>query len=653
MVSSSSGKEGLDAIRMPVGTGIAGQCALTGRNVNIPNAYHDTRFSQENDRRTGYKTVSLLCCPIFFDAEVIAVIQLVNKRNGECFVPFEEEDECLFSVFSSFAGVVLANAYHQHNALIESRRSDAFIEAARRICLIDAQNPLFTGSVICEVTKELVNAASCTFVEVNNGDGATAYSSETGNLSKGFSGRGIAEHVIQTKVLENISQPYSHAAFNPDYDLKTSNVTNSILCVPVMSVEEDGDQKVLGVVEAVNSKHNSFRKRDEDSLTGLAQFVALHLRNANLCKFLKESQKSALHLLELQSHVGLHQMQTKELTVTHDQVNEAMAIELTSEEKEVVLTDVFNVHDYFQPPKRARLIPLCVHLFDHLDFLIKFNVSRTKFFRFLLTVARKYRAVPYHNFVHAFDVTHTVFTYLSQLNMMQELSPLDAFSLLIACLVHDIDHMGLNNAFHTKVETPLGLLSNASGTTSVLEVHHCNLALEILGIKETSIFDGMTDEDSHTAYKNIVRIVLATDMAGHKGLVEDFTSTCGEGYDKKNKIHRQSLLKILMKCGDLSNITKPFKISRLWAVAVTDEFYEQGDKEKELGCGITPNFDRNNKPELAETQIGFITFVGIPFFAAASAVFQSMECLVTQMKSNREQWEKVLASRQAPQKSVF
>ena len=43
--------------------------------------------------------------------------------------------------------------------------------------------------------------------------------------------------------------------------------------------------------------------------------------------------------------------------------------------------------------------------------------------------------------------------------------------------------MGLNNSFHTKVETPLGFLSTASGTTSVLEVHHCNLALEILAME--------------------------------------------------------------------------------------------------------------------------------------------------------------------------
>merc|ERR1712137_1050964 len=326
----------------------------------------------------------------------------------------------------------------------------------------------------------------------------------------------------------------------------------------------------------------------------------------------------------------------------------------TQEEKELVLSESFNVHDYAESPKRERLIPLCVYLFEHLNFLEIFNVQRAKFVRFVLTVASKYRDVPYHNFTHAFDVTQTAFVYLTRNNVMNTLLPVDAFSLLLSCIVHDLDHMGLNNSFHTKVETPLGLLSNAFGTTSVLEVHHCNLTLEILANEATGILDGMRKDDKRTCYKNLLSNILATDMAQHKRFADEFLEKCGQGYDAENLDHRRAATMMLIKCADVSNITKVFNISRLWAIAVTTEFYAQGDKEKEMGCSVTPNFNRDTKPELAQTQIGFIDFVGVPFFTLVSSVFKDMEVYIDRMKSNRHRWDQLLNQQPAiPRKSIF
>ena len=52
-------------IRFPIGKGIAGSVAATGAVLNIQNAYEDERFNPEVDQRTGYKTKSILCMPIF------------------------------------------------------------------------------------------------------------------------------------------------------------------------------------------------------------------------------------------------------------------------------------------------------------------------------------------------------------------------------------------------------------------------------------------------------------------------------------------------------------------------------------------------------------------------------------------------------------
>src|SRR5215213_7339645 len=51
-------------IRLPVGQGIAGDVARTRKVENIPNAYADPRFNREFDRKTGYRTRSILSMPL-------------------------------------------------------------------------------------------------------------------------------------------------------------------------------------------------------------------------------------------------------------------------------------------------------------------------------------------------------------------------------------------------------------------------------------------------------------------------------------------------------------------------------------------------------------------------------------------------------------
>ena len=52
------------AIRSYYGQGLAGAVAKTGEAICIDDAYADPRFNPEVDRRTGYRTRSLLCEPL-------------------------------------------------------------------------------------------------------------------------------------------------------------------------------------------------------------------------------------------------------------------------------------------------------------------------------------------------------------------------------------------------------------------------------------------------------------------------------------------------------------------------------------------------------------------------------------------------------------
>jgi serine phosphatase RsbU (regulator of sigma subunit) len=100
--------QGARRIRLPLGSGIAGSVAASGRTVNIPHAYADPRFNREHDQRSGYITRSILCMPLINHAGgVVGVIQALNKRNGE---PFGEYDEQVLSALCGNAAVAIDNA---------------------------------------------------------------------------------------------------------------------------------------------------------------------------------------------------------------------------------------------------------------------------------------------------------------------------------------------------------------------------------------------------------------------------------------------------------------------------------------------------------------------------------------------------------------
>lgn len=124
-------------IRIKIGMGISGFVAQTGKTVNIQDAYNDPRFNQETDRRTGYRTHTILCAPMLNKMnDVIGVLQVLNKRAGV----FTREDEELLLALSSQAAVAIENAilYEDIEKLFEG-----FIKAS--VYAIESRDPTTSG----------------------------------------------------------------------------------------------------------------------------------------------------------------------------------------------------------------------------------------------------------------------------------------------------------------------------------------------------------------------------------------------------------------------------------------------------------------------------------------------------------------------------
>lgn len=93
-----------EEIRIPIGSGIAGAVAQSGEAINITDAYADSRFNPEVDKRTGFRTHSILSLPVKNQrGEVFAVAQLLNRKDGQ---PFDQDDEARFTKFIASTGVI-------------------------------------------------------------------------------------------------------------------------------------------------------------------------------------------------------------------------------------------------------------------------------------------------------------------------------------------------------------------------------------------------------------------------------------------------------------------------------------------------------------------------------------------------------------------
>jgi len=62
-------------------------------------------------------------------------------------------------------------------------------------------------------------------------------------------------------------------------------------------------------------------------------------------------------------------------------------------------------------------------------------------------------------------------------------------------------------------------------------------------------------------------------------------------------------LALVLHCADISHPGKPWEIHQSWTQSLMEEFFKQGEKEKELGLPCSPLCDRENTL-VAESQIG-------------------------------------------------
>ncbi|MGD9137597.1 MAG: ATPase, T2SS/T4P/T4SS family, partial [Desulfobacterales bacterium] len=101
LVSRFKSGDDIEEIRIPVSAeSVAGWCALKHSTINIKDAYNPKelalidsalRFDKSWDLKTGFRTRQILARPIGFRNRLLGVIQLMNRKSGQAFVPMDEK----------------------------------------------------------------------------------------------------------------------------------------------------------------------------------------------------------------------------------------------------------------------------------------------------------------------------------------------------------------------------------------------------------------------------------------------------------------------------------------------------------------------------------------------------------------------------------
>ena len=321
------------------------------------------------------------------------------------------------------------------------------------------------------------------------------------------------------------------------------------------------------------------------------------------------------------------------------------------EELKMISTLDFNIFNLKKKIGYSNVLPLMGYtMLLTLGLVNNKIISTKKLESFLNAVSDNYKITTlYHNSIHGADVTQTLLVFCLNSNVEEicETTVLDLLGMILSSIGHDLGHPGLNNGYHINASTELGITYN---DISCLENFHSAFLFKIIRKEENNILEKFSVQNYKTIRKRMISQILATDMAKHGEICSPINSKIKtrkdqerfiflSGNDKSKFDEQQLLLNYLIHMADLGHNCKKFEISFSWVKLLCEEFWDQGDKEKEKGLPISFMCDRNNV-DIPTSQIGFIKGFILPSFDALVEMFPKLKFTTENAENNVKQWTK-------------
>ncbi|GAQ77586.1 Cyclic nucleotide phosphodiesterase [Klebsormidium nitens] len=336
-----------------------------------------------------------------------------------------------------------------------------------------------------------------------------------------------------------------------------------------------------------------------------------------------------------------------------EKVENQVEKELVATETAKVLTKIhdldFDVFELNAANQGEALKCLATAIFTELGLCEKLGIDKGTMDAFLTAIQAGYRQVPYHNGCHAADVLHAAYLLITRCFLEEWMTDEEVFSLLVAAIVHDFRHPGISNAFLIASKDPLAILYN---DRAVLENHHLASAFMEMYKSGQNILGHFSVEQQKAIRARIIQLVLITDMSEHFEFAGRFkTRVLGPGFNLEKEENRICILQMVLKCADLNSAAKPQKLAVDWARRIMDEFFNQGDKEKQLGLPVSPMCDKE-AANIPKQQLRFIEFIVQPLYEMFAEHCPALEEWLQGLEANRGYWQSQMKDEPQSQSNI-
>jgi signal transduction histidine kinase len=281
--------------RLPVGTGLAGTAAQTGRPVIVNRVHDDDRWFASVDQNTAYDSHSILTVPMIRQNTALGVLQVINKRNGGQFV---EEDQRLLLAFAGQAVVAMENArlLEQTDLALKNSVDELFM-------LQQLDRDLNTT---LDLTHVLNLTLDRTLAICKADAGAILLLDEEGKpyriVTRGYDSwfdpydidvqSGLVGKVIASE------EPYITGDVHQEPDYVTANSrTKSQMTLPLTN-----KQQLIGVISIESFGENAYAALDVETAVRVTNHAAVAIANAVLYEQINEANLAKSEFVSMVSH---------------------------------------------------------------------------------------------------------------------------------------------------------------------------------------------------------------------------------------------------------------------------------------------------------------------------------------------------------------
>ncbi|TGL76506.1 GAF domain-containing SpoIIE family protein phosphatase [Leptospira yasudae] len=284
--------------RLDVGQGIAGWVAKEKKPIILEDAYSDPRFNQAWDQKTGYRTRSLVCVPLFVEDKIIGTLEILNKTKERS---FDSSDLNYLTSLSEVAAIAIQNAKIHDNLKKRILELSLLYEFEKLIVSEKSIHEL--GNWVLERILEFLEARTGTIYLADHTNRTLRILAAKGIPKEAVHtivvpfGEGIAGWVAQERknlLIQNLEEDKRY-----NQNAKYKFEANSLISSPLIYRDE-----LLGVI-SVNSKNSgfAFHQNDLEMLGAIANRLSVTIKNADLFHRVVDSDRELQRAREVMSKV--------------------------------------------------------------------------------------------------------------------------------------------------------------------------------------------------------------------------------------------------------------------------------------------------------------------------------------------------------------